>query len=262
MASGRAIGASAAPASALRPIVDPDSGKVLRTIESTNHVTGVTFVDGELRHAARGAAFQVLERSGRSAALELSHQKRALCCDLFRGSEAQAAKHRDRRAPAYGRVQQQEAELSAEQVREALVVALAEREREAAGDGEVHHQRAIDVPFLVQLAQPEHDRIMAAGDGLGQSRARVAIDGFVDDGCRVFSNAIAGASAWSALRREASVMTCSWMMGGLGTGPGEGASAARRGPTASVGSGSGPVKRESGPLGAGWGSREDQLEKD
>jgi streptogramin lyase len=30
--------------------LDADSGKVLRTIESTKHVTGVTFVDGELWH--------------------------------------------------------------------------------------------------------------------------------------------------------------------------------------------------------------------
>jgi glutamine cyclotransferase len=31
--------------------VDPDSGKVLRTIESNRFVTGVTWVDGELWHA-------------------------------------------------------------------------------------------------------------------------------------------------------------------------------------------------------------------
>jgi glutamine cyclotransferase len=31
--------------------VDPETGKVLRTIESNRHVTGVTWVDGELWHA-------------------------------------------------------------------------------------------------------------------------------------------------------------------------------------------------------------------
>jgi glutamine cyclotransferase len=31
--------------------IDPDTGKVLRTIESKRHVTGVTWVDGELWHA-------------------------------------------------------------------------------------------------------------------------------------------------------------------------------------------------------------------
>src|SRR3954453_12500900 len=31
--------------------VDPDSGKILRTIDSNRHVTGVSWVDGELWHA-------------------------------------------------------------------------------------------------------------------------------------------------------------------------------------------------------------------
>jgi glutamine cyclotransferase len=30
--------------------IDPESGKILRTIESNRHVTGVTWVDGELWH--------------------------------------------------------------------------------------------------------------------------------------------------------------------------------------------------------------------
>jgi glutamine cyclotransferase len=42
--------------------VDPETGKVLRTIESNRHVTGVTWVDGELWHATWEADESSLRR--------------------------------------------------------------------------------------------------------------------------------------------------------------------------------------------------------
>ena len=42
--------------------IDPDTGKILRTIESNRHVTGVSWVDGELWHATWEADASELRR--------------------------------------------------------------------------------------------------------------------------------------------------------------------------------------------------------